>query len=645
MSRWPRIPHLRQLVLLLVLSLFTVWLYQVAGHGLAAMHIVRARLAWAQQVASGGSAGQLFSQAEFDALDKDLTSLHTNLESLRGDLWPVLPLLRRADRLPLIGADLQAAPYLLDLGVELSAAGQTVLHALRPLLGVIADGNARTRPLGELLVQSLGDAGADLEAAYIHVAAASEARGKIRGRVFLTPVGTYLQRLDRYLPLLDVALRAAQVIPAALGNERPRTYLLLAQNNDELRATGGFISSVGTLTISRGQVTDLSLRDSYGVDDLTVDHPIPPTPLTRYMRIGVLLLRDVNWWPDFPTSAALAMRLWQENQHQTVDGVIAVDLEGMRLLVDGMGPISVEGEARPVDAASLIPLLRERWGNVPVDARQRYEWWLGRKDFVGLLARAAMTKAQTDLSSQNIPHLVRSLKAAIDGKHLLIYAADPAIRPLLADLGADGAVLPTRSDYLMVIDTNMGFNKVNPRIEQHLDYTVDLTAEARPRARLTASYVHKGTVRLAECVQTAGYGRTYEDMMERCYWDYVRVYAPFGSTAILGRASPDLEIGQDGDKATLASFFVLAPGETRTVSFDYLLPADVTERKSDMTSYRLLVQKQAGAGPMPLRVTVILPQGAKLSATEPQAATIEGRTIVFDLLLNQDRTIEVLWTS
>ena len=207
------------------------------------------------------------------------------------------------------------------------------------------------------------------------------------------------------------------------------------------------------------------------------------------------------------------------------------------------------------------------------------------------LAKGAMAKLQGRLNSQDMLRLGRSLKAAVDGKHLLLYANDPALRMLLAEAQADGALLPTRGDHLMVVDTNVGFNKVNPRIEQRVDYAVALQSQGRSGARLTMSYEHKGTIRLDQCVHEARYGRVYEDMMERCYWDYVRVYAPLGSTLVLGPASPDLEVAQEGDKETFATFFVLAPGGRHEATIDYLLPANIAFPEGQTRRYTLLVQK------------------------------------------------------
>jgi hypothetical protein len=206
----------------------------------------------------------------------------------------------------------------------------------------------------------------------------------------------------------------------------------------------------------------------------------------------------------------------------------------------------------------------------------------------------------------------------------------------------DGAVRATPGDYLMVVDTNMGFNKVNPRIEQRIAYNVMLDA-ARSRAALSVTYTHRSAARLSECVYGPAYGVLYEDMMERCYWDYARVYAPAGSTAILAPGAPDVEVAREGDKQTFASYFVLAPGDSHALAMSYLLPSSIVATSGRMARYSLLVQKQAGAADSALDVSVTLPEGAHLVDVRPRPRSVVGSTVTFAAVLDHDVSIEVTY--
>ena len=85
----------------------------------------------------------------------------------------------------------------------------------------------------------------------------------------------------------------------------------MAQNEDELRATGGFLTGAGIVTVENGRIVDLSFLDSNYVDNYWVKpYDFPPQPLYDYMGLEMLLFRDANYWPDFPTSARKAMDLY-----------------------------------------------------------------------------------------------------------------------------------------------------------------------------------------------------------------------------------------------------------------------------------------------------------------------------------------------
>jgi hypothetical protein len=121
-----------------------------------------------------------------------------------------------------------------------------------------------------------------------------------------------------------------------------------------------------------------------------------------------------------------------------------------------------------------------------------------------------------------------AVKQALDEKHKFVYAVDPRAASLLRERNWDGAVSePSLAPgFLMVVDTNLGFNKVDPSIDCSIYYGADLGAESGPRGHLEVTYYNQSRRPVEECMQEARYGEAYADMMDRCYWVYVRVYVP-----------------------------------------------------------------------------------------------------------------------
>ncbi|MGC8839342.1 MAG: DUF4012 domain-containing protein, partial [Anaerolineae bacterium] len=557
------------------------------------------------------------------ALKQALDLIHAARQDLDIVQEAAGPLLAAAPYLgwvPRWGGDLTQAPHLLEMGRQLVHAADALAPLGDAFLDLQEQGSLSLGKLLPLLVThrpALQQAAASAEAAL----AARETLAEER----LSPrLKELLERVDPYLPLLEEALALAEAAPDLLGAGGERRYLLLAQNADELRATGGFISGVGLLTVWDGQVVGLTFTDSYAVDDLSKPHPAPPPALSRYMLgAGILVLRDVNWWPDFPTVAQAAEALYELDQGVVTDGVVAADLEALRQVLEVLGPVPLPDYGETVDAAGLASLLKTYWA-APKEApalgeKPWQEWWQHRKDVMGDVLGAVFLR----LSAGEVdwPALLRAVLRALEEKHILLYVNHPQAQAILARRGWDGALSPpAQGDYLMVVDTNVGFNKVNPRIQEAITYTVRLDGTGGAQAELTVRYLHGATKPITTCVQEARYGDSYDEMQERCYWDYLRVLVPPGTEVLVheGLEEGTFEVLQEDRRYdTLTGLLVLKPQEERTVRFVYRLPAG----RIAPGAYRLLVQKQAGTHALPFTLQVYRPDGTPL-CPEPLRARL-----------------------
>jgi hypothetical protein len=431
--------------------------------------------------------------------------------------------------------------------------------------------------------------------------------------VRLSPLlAKYMLLLDRYLPALETATALAQSAPELLGQQQPVTYLVLAQNSHELRPTGGFISGVGVIHLSQGKIISTTFQDSYQIDavcDLDA-HPPAPEPLRQYMWAPALVLRDANWSPDFPSSAKVVSSIYRLCHGMDVDGVVALDLDAVAALLQGLEPLQPEGYPQPVTSATLQQFLSQYW-SAPLRSadteKDSGEWWLHRKDFMADLLQAALRKVTQSPQSIQMGKLAVSLLEALRGRHLLLWMEDPAARRALAAAGWDGALRAGDGDYLFVVDANVGFRKVNPNIEQSIQYEVELTPATRPVARLTLRYRNRSQGS-PTCFAGAGYEESYEEMMQGCYWDYVRVYAPGGSRLLQVEGSDQApQTAVEGQKAVFSAFIVVAPGQTRELTFEYQLAQNVVQ--SEFGQYRLHMQKQPGTADIPVEVSISGRQG------------------------------------
>jgi hypothetical protein len=536
--------------------------------------------------------------------------LEANLDTVAADVGPFLPLAKPLGWLLDRPAEAEAAPALLQLAQSAATAGRASMdgayvlaHGLQSQSGE-GSALARLAPALEQTQPSWQEA----EAALAQVAAA-------RSQLDLTQldprIAAQLERLDRYLPLLQTGSSLARLAPALLGADGPKTYLLLAQNSDELRPTGGFISGVGLLQVDQGQLGEIDFEDSYAVYNPDVDHPLAPADLEQTMGAQMLLLRDANWTADFPASASVAQSLYQLDRGASSDGVIAFNLEATRRLMTALEPLALPGYEEPLTAGNVIAAMREVWAEPAttegsVQEAGTSDWWLHRKDFMGDLAGAARAKLET--GQIDFGKLAQALYTSLQEKHVLVMVNDPAIADLLEQAGWSGAVDPGDGDFLLVVDSNVGWNKVNGVVQRNTNYTVTPRADGSVLADLELVYRHQGEPNSEPCVHEPRYGDSYEDMARRCYFNYLRVLAPAGARLVnVEGLDPSEVVTRPGERGLtqFAASLVVPSGATQRVRLSYELPAGLIQNGV----YHLRVQKQPGIPTWPVRVLLVDPDG------------------------------------
>jgi hypothetical protein len=379
------------------------------------------------------------------------------------------------------------------------------------------------------------------------------------------------------------------------------------------------------------------------------------------MLAQLWFVRDANWFADFPTTAQVARDLYQLDQGVLVDGVIAADLEAVALMVAALGPVHLEEYDEEVNAANVMDLMQQYWAS-PGGEGQTGDWWMHRKDFMGELLGAMMAKLETDPRSLDLAALMDFVSRGLGEKHLLVYVADPSVQEILTENLWDGALRSTAGDFLMVVDTNMGFNKVNASVDRAVDYEVHIEEDGSLWGQVSVGYRNRSSGQVDHCVQEAAYPPTYREMMEGCYWNYLRVYVPEGArllqgpevtlpdgslrakeNGLAGSALPT-EVGpSEAGKNVFAAFTVVAPGERRDMVFQYQLPSETLEREGSTTVYRLVVQKQPGTVAVPLRLAVTLPSDAGVLSTSPEASSLINGQAVFETNLLVDREFQVVF--
>jgi Protein of unknown function (DUF4012) len=584
--------------------------------------------------------------AALDRLGPLLRKTRADMGALHTAATPLYPVAAQLRSVPIYGVDLAAAEPLLAAAVSLSRAADDTFAALAPIVHP-----AGAAPAGSATIASrLLAARSQIDTAQGSVIEATVTLSHVPIETLSPALRERLRGVAPILAQSQEALDLASVLPDLLGASRRRDYLLMAQNPDELRATGGFISGVGVLSVENGRISDFFLNNSPTVDNFDAGiYPDPPAPLLRYMEIEQWVFRDANWSPDFPTTAQVGAELYLLTQGRDLSSVLAFDPAAVQMLLGAIGPVSVDDFPAPVAADNLNQYIRSQYNA---------QFETDRKAFMETLGKAMIAKIEAAPADLDLVALSRAALRALDERHLLISIRDPATAAILGRRGWDGAVRPGSADYLMVVDSNVGYNKVNPNIGEKLTYAIDLADPDAPRAELTVHHTNR-TKAPGPCRQSEGEltgPDWYEQRLVGCYWDYLRVFVPGGSQFLDATTRPvpgewmmsgvgddgaiTMEEGEAGTRV-LSALVVIQSGEDRKTIFRYRLPRSTIARDDGGWHYRLRFQKQSGREAIACVVEVRLPPQATFVSSNVAPARQADGTLRFTLDLNQDQELEI----
>lgn len=650
---------LPKLLFLAGLLLIIVWL------GLKGWRIAEAgRSLMARQEEAEALAADGLVNADPEAAEALVMGLRQDVVTLERETGIFMPLAPAFGWLPKVGPLLAAAPPLMEMADAGTEAAVYGMRGMKPALALL-----QSEEGGEALIPELLAIVDEAQPELARTAAALErvraARAEIENVEEMPwQVRTLLQQMDEKLYLADF-LHFVQVAPTLLGHEGTRNYVLVAQNEDEIRPTGGFFAGAGLLTMEGGRIASLQFEDANTVDawaggwSLSKPYGFPPQPFYELMGIDLFLFRDTNFWPDWPVAAEQGMALYRYGKEDAppLDGMIAINQQFLTMLLQVTGPLDVAGMERRVSANNVIENMREAWSAGEEQTQQ--EWMRSRHDFLGNMTVAMQEKLLNDFRSLDPLYLAETLHKALTQKHVQIYVRDPGVAAALDRLNWDGRLeMPEGGDGLMVVDSNMGFNKVGPFIDSELTYAITLDEAGSGVAEATLAYAHTYEGE-AECDQGIPYERlTYADLMHVCFWNYVRLYAPAGSTLLEGSdhqtpaSAFGFSEGWTGGAATaeddlasfsvFANFFLLAPGERLETRFRYELPTVVTP-VAEGEMYRLKLIRQPGVAPRATTVIVHAPPGAEVVSATPAPADNDGHSVTFTATPETDLTFTLIY--
>ncbi len=446
-----------------------------------------------------------------------------------------------------------------------------------------------------------------------------------------------------------------------LADNDLKRYLVVFQNSNELRASGGFMGSFALVDIESGKISKMQLPGGGTYDvragfNQLIKAPEPLTLMTPRWEF-----QDANWWPDFPTSAKNMAWFYEKSGGPTVDGVIAINSDWLGEILKITGPIDLPEYGKTVTADNFVTVLQNE---VEVNYKDKAQ----PKKILADLAPKLLDKLM-NFGYANSLDLLKVMSSGLTDRDLQIFVTNPDWQKMIAEYGWDGKQIDFSGDYLQVINTNIAGNKTDQVVTEKIEHQATISEDGSIIDRVIISRHHFGPV-----------DERFTNTPNR---SYIRVYVPEGSQLIdaAGFVAPKasefeatpsylkdaerlsnennavvdavsgVKTYVENGKTVFANWLVINPGEAREVVLTYKLPIKVDTKIISsnnwlakigldsgkvVNSYHLLLQKQSGSGSDDIYSEVNFPVSYSVGQATPANINLNGNKAVYKGVLDKD---------
>ncbi|OGH76879.1 MAG: hypothetical protein A2469_03865 [Candidatus Magasanikbacteria bacterium RIFOXYC2_FULL_40_16] len=469
---------------------------------------------------------------------------------------------------------------------------------------------------------------------------------------------------------MDDLVDLSRTFNTIFGGDSFRRYLLVFQNEHELRPTGGFMGSFAVLDVQKGKILKIDLPGggTYDLRGQFTEFVKPPLPLQLLNKRWEF--QDANWFPDFAVSAKKMGWFYENGRGTTVDGVIAINSSVLERVLKVLGPLEADEVVFEEDSA--IETLQ-------YEVEEGYDEETEQPKEILAVMLNSLLENLSSVEPKSIMKLLVEAHDALVEKEIQIYIDDERTQDSLRKFGWTGEISPIgpAQDYLNIINTNIQGQKSDAKIEQKITHEVVIDEFENIVDTVIVERKHGG--------------EPGEMFYGSANVDYVRVYVPEGSELIEADGFtfppedafrvPESWYGDDADlaeyekeagihltsgtritnefgKTVFGNWVITPPGQTSVFYFKYKLPfkAPVNESpESNMekwqsvfvpsinkktSRYSLLVQKQSGSD-SEFQTTIIYPTEWVPAWKSNEDIDLASNGAMYSAVLDTDKVIGI----
>ena len=337
---------------------------------------------------------------------------------------------------------------------------------------------------------------------------------RIKRDVFLArPFLKFDKNLQNKLGLIDKIIKFEPLYNELAGISQEKTYLLVMQNNAEMRPSGGIWGSYGILKIKNGKVTSLKTDDTYNLDKELVGKF--PAPEEVADTIGnEWRFWNANWSPDFKVSAEQGLFFFDQVESTTkLDGVVGPNVDYILSLLEISGPVKLKDYSFDLDQNNFVQKMIYEPNSQAVLAATNDDSILVKgvkKNYI--LSDIAVSILNQAIANSQQTTLVEKTLNALGHGDLIFYSTNPAVQKEMEGVGWAGR-MPSGGNFVYLADANLG-SKLDFIVEKSMKVTK--TSENRYRADL--EYYNPGEKNADLITQ-----------IFKTYRSFVRLYLPKGA--------------------------------------------------------------------------------------------------------------------
>lgn len=367
----------------------------------------------------------------------------------------------------------------------------------------------------------------------------------------------------------DSVVEITSQIPELLGSKGETHFLLFFLNNYELRPGGGFIGSVGFITLKNYTVTKFEVQDVYEIDGQITQHNQPHFAVQKYLNQPNEYLRDSNFSPDFKDNVekALSYLAMVPPYNKRYAGAVGITTSAFEDLLRITGPIELSDYQITITASNFFTTTQEKIETTFFPGSKQ------KRSFLTALGNAVRQKIE------EIPplDLLWFTQRSVINKNLVLFSSDLKIQNVLMEIQASGDRRSRFSNWILPIDANVGVNKLNRVVHKTMGIEVVQTPDAIVQT-FRSQYFNPPT---------------QKDNRPEIFKNYFQLYAPSSSKMLKvwlnGReATKEVVTTYSSNRSIYALYFETPPATNTEISIEYKLPrttfSDTIEIKKQIGS-------------------------------------------------------------